>query len=75
MRLAVLASHEGSTLQALIDACAAKDLDASIALVIAASRYIQPVGLFEGTVRPSPTAPARPIKDLLGVTEDHHSLW
>ena len=34
MRLAVLASHEGSTLQALIDACAAKDLDASIALVI-----------------------------------------
>lgn len=44
-------------------------------VLIAASRYIQPVGLFEGTVRPSPTAPARPIKDLLGVTEDHHSLW
>jgi len=34
MRLAVLASHEGSTLQALIDACTAKDLDATIALVI-----------------------------------------
>jgi phosphoribosylglycinamide formyltransferase-1 len=34
MRLAVLASHEGSTLQALIDACSAKDLDATVALVI-----------------------------------------
>ncbi len=34
MRLAVLASHEGSTLQALIDACNTKDLDATIALVI-----------------------------------------
>lgn len=44
-------------------------------LVIASSRYIQPVGLFDGTVRPSLTAPARPIKDLLGVTEDHHSVW
>lgn len=44
-------------------------------VVVAASRYIQPVGLFSGTVRPSLTAPARPIQDLLGVTEDHHSLW
>lgn len=34
MRLAVLASHEGSTLQALIDACVAEVLDATIALVI-----------------------------------------
>lgn len=34
MRLAVLASHEGSTLQALIDACANQRLDASVALVI-----------------------------------------
>lgn len=44
-------------------------------VLIASSRYIQPVGLFEGTVRPSPNAPARPIHDLLGVTEDHHSVW
>ena len=44
-------------------------------VVIASSRYIQPVGLFEGTVRPSLNAPARPVKDLLGVTEDHHSIW
>ncbi len=34
MRLAVLASHEGSTLQALIDACAAQTLDAEIVLVV-----------------------------------------
>ena len=34
MRLAVLASHEGSTLQALIDACANRELDAQVVLVI-----------------------------------------
>ena len=34
IRLAVLASHEGSTLQALIDACAAKSLDAEVVLVV-----------------------------------------
>ena len=34
MRLAVLASHEGSTLQALIDACANSELDAQVVLVI-----------------------------------------
>ena len=44
-------------------------------LLVASSHYIQPVGLFEGTVRPSITALPRPVKDLLGVTEDHHSVW
>ena len=34
MRLAVLASHEGSTLQALIDACATQSLDAEVVLVV-----------------------------------------
>ncbi len=34
MRLAVLASHEGSTLQALIDACANRELSAQVVLVI-----------------------------------------
>ena len=34
MRLAVLASHEGSTLQALINACAAQTLDAEVVLVV-----------------------------------------
>ena len=34
MRLAVLASHEGTTLQAVIDACATDLLDAELAIVI-----------------------------------------
>ena len=34
MRLAVLASHEGSTLQALIDACASRTLKAEVVLVV-----------------------------------------
>ena len=34
MRLAVLASHEGTTLQALIDACAAQTLEAEVVLVV-----------------------------------------
>jgi phosphoribosylglycinamide formyltransferase-1 len=38
MRLAVLASHEGSTLQALIDACAAQTLDAEVVLVVSNNR-------------------------------------
>ena len=34
MRIAVLASHEGSTMQAVIDACKTKTIDATVALVI-----------------------------------------
>jgi phosphoribosylglycinamide formyltransferase-1 len=34
IRLAVIASHEGTTLQAVIDACAAGQLDAEIVLVV-----------------------------------------
>lgn len=34
MRLAVLASHEGTTLQAVLDACAAGELNAEVALVV-----------------------------------------
>ena len=34
MRIAVLASHEGSTMQAVIDACGANQLDAYVELVI-----------------------------------------
>ena len=41
----------------------------------AASRYVQPVGCFTGSVRADATAPARPVTALLGVTEDHHSRW
>lgn len=42
---------------------------------IAASRYVQPVGTFSGTVRQAPDAPPRAVDRLLGVTEDHHSRW
>lgn len=48
---------------------AAKDLG------IAASRYVQPVGTFTGTVQASPAASPRAVDGLLGVTEDHHSRW
>lgn len=41
----------------------------------AASRYIQPVGTFAGTVRASHEATPRQVGDLLGVTEDHFSRW
>lgn len=34
MRLAVLASHEGTTLQAVLDACSENRLDAEVALVV-----------------------------------------
>lgn len=42
---------------------------------IAASRYVQPVGTFAGTVRGAPQAAPRTVERLLGVTEDHHSRW
>ncbi|MFT7774269.1 DUF2804 domain-containing protein [Roseateles sp.] len=41
----------------------------------AASRYVQPIGTFAGTLRCTPHAEPRSVKDLLGVTEDHRSLW
>lgn len=44
-------------------------------LGIAASRYVQPVGHFDGVVRAAPGAGARRVRALLGVTEDHASRW
>ncbi len=44
-------------------------------LGLAASRYVQPVGTFSGSVRASPQALARRVDGLLGVTEDHRSRW
>ncbi|HEY1131855.1 MAG TPA: DUF2804 domain-containing protein [Roseateles sp.] len=41
----------------------------------AASRYVQPIGTFAGTLRAGPHAEPRSVKSLLGVTEDHRSLW
>jgi len=43
-------------------------------MVIAASRYVQPIGTFRGTIKP-PGAKARAVADLLGVTEDHDAKW
>lgn len=44
-------------------------------LLIAASRYIQPIGSFSGWVKSAPDAAPRKIERLVGVTEDHYSRW
>lgn len=44
-------------------------------LLLAASRYVQPIGTFGGTVRASLDSPPIPVVKLLGVTEDHFSRW
>ncbi len=44
-------------------------------LLIAASKYVQPIGTFNGWVKPHAAAAAIAVEGLLGVTEDHHSRW
>lgn len=44
-------------------------------LLVAASRYVQPIGTFSGWVKPHAGAAPVVIKELPGVTEDHHSRW
>jgi hypothetical protein len=44
-------------------------------LGVAASRYVQPIGTFSGSVRAFPDTAPRFVCDLLGVTEDHASRW
>lgn len=44
-------------------------------LLVAASRYVQPIGTFSGWVRAHPGAPALTVSNLPGVTEDHRSRW
>ncbi len=44
-------------------------------LLVAISRYAQPIGTFSGWVKSSADAPARIIDRLVGVTEDHFSRW
>ncbi|GAB2865138.1 DUF2804 domain-containing protein [Pseudoduganella ginsengisoli] len=44
-------------------------------LVIAASKYLQPIGTFTGWVRSSADEPKRVVSNLAGVTEDHTSKW
>jgi len=38
MRIGILASHEGTTLQAIVDACAAGTISAQVALVMSNNR-------------------------------------
>lgn len=42
---------------------------------VVASRYVQPVGTFHGRVRAHRGEPWRLVEHLVGVTEDHDSLW
>jgi hypothetical protein len=44
-------------------------------LLIAASRYVQPIGRFNGWVKAGPDMPPRQVRDMVGVTEDHFSRW
>ena len=44
-------------------------------LLVAATRYVQPVGTFSGTVRATVDAPQRRVEGLLGVVEQHASRW
>lgn len=44
-------------------------------LLIAASRYLQPIGSFSGWVKASADAAPRRVERLVGVTEDHFSKW
>ena len=44
-------------------------------LVVAASRYLQPIGTFTGWVRSAPDQPKRVVTQMMGVTEDHASRW
>ena len=44
-------------------------------LLIAASRYVQPIGSFSGWVKPAHDAAPHMVERLAGVTEDHYSRW
>lgn len=44
-------------------------------LIIAASRYVQPIGVFDGTLTHPQTGVEHEVRRLVGVTEDHSSRW
>jgi hypothetical protein len=44
-------------------------------LLIAVSKYVQPIGTFSGWVKAHAGAPPIAVDRLAGVTEDHHSRW
>lgn len=44
-------------------------------LIIAASRYVQPIGRFDGALTDPDSGERHAVRDLVGVTEDHLSRW
>ncbi|QEL56964.1 DUF2804 domain-containing protein [Chromobacterium paludis] len=44
-------------------------------LLIAASRYVQPIGRFDGELIDPDSGQRHAVRDLVGVTEDHLSRW
>lgn len=44
-------------------------------LLLASSRYVQPIGCFSGWVKPGRKAPPRLVRRLVGVTEDRYLRW
>ena len=44
-------------------------------MVVASSRYLQPIGIFSGWVRSAPDQPKRIVTQMMCVTEDHSSRW
>jgi hypothetical protein len=44
-------------------------------VVLASSRYVQPIGLFHGVVQATQDSKKRTVKGMVGVTEDHQSRW
>jgi hypothetical protein len=44
-------------------------------LWLAASRYVQPIGLFHGVVQAAQGSKKETVRGMMGVTEDHQSRW
>lgn len=44
-------------------------------LVVASSQLVQQIGVFDGWVKAAPDAPARAVRGLTGITEQHRARW
>jgi phosphoribosylglycinamide formyltransferase-1 len=75
MRLGVLVSHEGTTLQAILDACGRGDIECRVAVVISNNRELGalaraaaagvPAYHLSSRIHPDPDALAAAIRDTL----------